>query len=253
MSEINGYTPLPNLSVPAKHRTLRLLPTALITIGSLIIANVLWPIISYQFFISPSLETNQLVMPIDKSEVVAYQDFVNAAAPLPVSGKELDFTNPANWFPAANYDQHVSKITHYTISIPKVNITDAVVQVGGENLSESLIQYPGTANPGKFGSPVIFGHSVLRQFYNPSVNNTRRYMSIFSKIMTLESGDEIKVDFDGITYKYVVTDKFEVKPEDVYILEQRYDNKQLKLVTCVPEGTYLRRGVVVAQLVDIGN
>jgi sortase A len=69
----------------------------------------------------------------------------------------------------------------------------------------------------------------------------------------LQNGDEIIVDFDGITYKYVVTDKFEVKPEDVYILEQRYDNKELKLVTCVPEGTFLRRGVIVAQLVDFAN
>jgi sortase (surface protein transpeptidase) len=39
-----------------------------------------------------------------------------------------------------------------------------------------------------------------------------------------------------------------VKPEDVFILEQNYEEKTLKLVTCVPEGTYLRRGVITATL-----
>ena len=71
--------------------------------------------------------------------------------------------------------------------------------------------------------------------------------------MTLDTGDEIFVDFDGITYKYVVKDKLEIKPEDIFILQQRYNNRELKLITCVPEGTYLRRGVIVAQLVDFGD
>ncbi len=41
----------------------------------------------------------------------------------------------------------------------------------------------------------------------------------------------------------------EVQPTDTFILAQRYDVRQLKLVTCVPEGTVLRRGVVIATLV----
>jgi sortase A len=241
--------------VKKKSRLLKLLPAVFITFGSIIIANVVWPIVSYQLFTSPSLENKALIMPISHQDVVVFSPInPNPAAPQPVAGSEINYTNPATWFPAAHAsDNQVSKITHYTINIPKVNIVDAIVQIGGEDLAKSLIQYPGTANPGKLGSPVIFGHSVLRQFYNPSPNNTRRYLSMFSKIMTLQNGDEIIVDFDGITYKYVVTDKFEVKPEDVYILEQRYDNKELKLVTCVPEGTFLRRGVIVAQLVDFAN
>jgi LPXTG-site transpeptidase (sortase) family protein len=68
--------------------------------------------------------------------------------------------------------------------------------------------------------------------------------------MTLKKGDEIKILDDGITYTYQVMEKTEVKPEDTYILAQRRDAKLLKLVTCTPEGTYLRRGVVTAQLID---
>src|SRR5690606_29905273 len=114
-------------------------------------------------------------------------------------GKEPDFTQASNWFTGESFPQTTnSKITHYTISIPDVDVANAVVAIGGEDLSESLIQYPGTANPGQLGSPVVFGHSVLRQFYNPDEDNSRRYISIFSKIMTLEDGAEIIVEYDGI-------------------------------------------------------
>ena len=116
-------------------------------------------------------------------------------------------------------------------------------------MNKSLIAFPGTALPGEYGAPVIFGHSVLRQFYNPNEKNPRRYNSIFSTIMTLKNGDQIYVTHDNIKYTYVVQEKTEVKPTDVYILNQKYDAAHLKLVTCTPEGTYLRRGVVTAQLV----
>ena len=68
--------------------------------------------------------------------------------------------------------------------------------------------------------------------------------------MTLQSGDEIFLTHDDAQYKYVVRDKTEVKPEDTYILAQQFDSRKLKLVTCVPEGTYLKRGVVTAELVS---
>jgi len=240
----------------------RLLPTILVTIGSLMIANVAWPIVSYQFFVAPQLQQTELISPISLEQTVYSAPQIipeEVTNPLnqqvtQVIGRELDYTKASNWFPEQGFlPQGDSKITHYTISIPKVNIEDAVVSIGGEDLSEHIIQYPGTSNPGQLGSPVLFGHSVLRQFYNPDKNNPRRYVSIFSKIMTLEDGDEVLVDYDGIRYTYQVKDQFQVKPEDVYILQQRYNNRELKMVTCVPEGTYLRRGVVVAQLQDIGQ
>lgn len=248
-----------------RRRFKRLLPAILVTLGSLMIANVAWPILYYQVFISPTLAQGELMIPISQ-EQMAYMSLerpqtpppepANPAQPGVVMGQETDFTQASNWFPSQTggfQELMQSRITHYTISIPKVDVFDAVVEIGGEDLSDSLIQYPGTANPGQLGSPVIFGHSVLRQFYNPAVSNPRRYISIFSKIMTLENGDEIFVDFDGVRYTYVVKDKFEVRPEDVYILQQRYNNREMKLVTCVPEGTYLRRGVIVAQLKDVGQ
>lgn len=228
----------------------RVAPAVLVTVGSLIVANVAWPIMRQQIS-QAHVSKEPLVAPIPFDQVafagkLPDVDTVMAAAPAARVGDSI-----SNWLPTTALAGTEHTVKEYVLSIPKVAIEDAVVTIGGEDLSESLIQYPGTANPGQLGSPVIFGHSVLRQFYNPQATNPRRYVSIFSKIMTLKNGDEITLEYDGIVYTYEVKDKYEVKPEDVFILQQRYNNRELKLVTCVPEGTYLRRGVVVAQLKDI--
>ncbi|MBI5356287.1 sortase [Candidatus Collierbacteria bacterium] len=212
--------------------------------GAMMVGAVIGPIIGYFAIISPQLNSGRNMLSAlpstTNSQILGSNNFT------PAVYRQLDYTKPENWFPEAGYpSQNISKITSYNISVPKIRIDNMTVIIGGTDLSKSLIQYPGTANPGELGAPVIFGHSILRQFYNP-----KNYMSIFSTIMTLEYGDEIKIKFDGINYVYKVVDKIEVKPEDVQILEQKYNGRYLKLVTCVPEGTYLRRGVVIAELVN---
>ena len=236
----------------------RLMPTILVTIGSLLVANVAWPIIQYNIFLSPNLTRQTLISPIDETQTAFFTSPTANSAPTTdstiqtIAGKEPDYTNAQNWFPSADFTApSPSKITNYTIDIPKVDVFDALVEINGTDLSKHLIQFPGTANPGQPGSSVIFGHSILRQFYNPAITNPRRYISIFSTIMTLTEGDEIFVDYDGIRYRYTVSEKVIVNPEDVFILQQRHDRRELKLITCVPEGTYLRRGVIIAELQDI--
>ncbi len=142
---------------------------------------------------------------------------------------EQDYTKASNWFVggAKREDFSLPKVSFYNLSIPKLGIEDAVVAIGGENLDEHLIQYPGTALPGQIGNAVIFGHSILPRFYNP-----KNYLSIFSLLPTLEKGDSIFVVYDGIEYMYKVEDMFEVTPNDIQVLEQN----RLTLVTCTPPG-----------------
>ena len=213
----------------------------------------------------PEVQLSQLISPIPQEQVMdvtplvvtqvqAYEETTYNTTPK-IIDIELDYTNLNNWFQPANgeklaFGNDSIPEDEYTIDIPKLNVSNAVVKMGGTDLNKSLIAYPGTAKPGEKGAPVVFGHSVLRQFYNPSEKNSRRYNSIFSTIMTLKNGDEIFVTHEGVKYTYIVQEKTEVKPTDVYILAQQYDAARLKLVTCTPEGTYLRRGVVTAQLVS---
>lgn len=236
------------------------LPILFITVGLFLVGNAVIPIATYYLQEVPIARASRLTSPIPEDQVLDGTPVVIVQAAEPeerpaepkVIDTKLDFTNLSNWFSAdivQKLNEEESTEDEFTISIPAIKIENAKVKIGGTDLNESLIAYPGTALPGNSGAPVIFGHSVLRQFYYPSEKNPKRYTSIFSYIMTLKKGDQILISYKDVTYTYIVTEKSEVKPEDVYILSQQYDARRLKLVTCVPEGTYLRRGVVTAQLV----
>lgn len=235
----------------------RMAPVFLVSIGLLLLGSVIVPIFSAQLQNSADIEVDarEVIEPVNKDKALTSilakkENLLPTPYPTPiVITTELDYTDLSNWFP----EQQLPIIApqeekKYYISIPKVKIQDAEVVYGGRNLDQHVIQYPGTAMPGELGSPVLFGHSVLRQFYNPAITNPRRYISIFSTIMTLKVGDEILVRDDAVTYTYRVKSKIEVKPTDTFILDQNTNSREIKLVTCTPEGTTLRRGVVTAVL-----
>ncbi len=159
-------------------------------------------------------------------------------SPLPdvknqLKSEEIDYIKASNWFSgAAKKEEFISStVSFYTLSIPKLKIENATVAIGGEDLSKSLVQYPGTALPGKTGNVVIFGHSILPIFYDP-----KNYISIFSTLPSLKKGDEININYDGVSYKYRVEDKFEVLPTDIEVLSQDFSDSYLTLITCVPPG-----------------
>jgi len=243
-----------------------ILPLVFVSTGFYLVGSAVMPILGYYVTSPEYADQTQIVAPIPQEQVldvtplVITQNSPEQPPDLPVSttvlDETLDYTNLSNWFSSTdaqsklNFEAESGQSDEYVLDIPTLNIKHALVKVGGTNLNKSLIAYPGTALPGEYGAPVIFGHSVLRQFYNPNLKNPRRYNSIFSTIMTLKLGDKIYVTRDGVKYTYMVQEKKEVSPEDVYILTQQYDERRLKLVTCVPEGTFLRRGVVTAQLIN---
>lgn len=203
--------------------------------GFIILAYIFFPLISYDL---SSKKYAKYLSPVPDERVAVTQDY--------------DKTKASNWFPSGATKDEFSKsgVGYYNISIPKLKIDNAVVSIGGEDLSKSLIQYPGTALPGKEGNAVIFGHSILPQFYNP-----KDYLAIFSTLPTLESGDAISVNYDGVTYNYKVDNKVEVSPTDLQVLEQDVSDSFLTLVTCVPPGHPLlpRRLIVRARLIPFGG
>lgn len=232
-----------DLSAPSRPGgAVRFLPLILLFVGLFLLASAAGPIFFYQFLLSPHFKT-ELVKPVN-NDFLAVSSQSNKVLAEDTQEPTLDMSQVSNWFPTApRLLPRPSKITHYTLSLPKLKIKEAVVQIGGEDLKKSLVQYQGTAFPGQFGNAVIFGHSTLPQFFNP-----QNYLSIFSTLPSLKKKDLILVDFDGVSYRYVVEEMFEVKPDDISVLEQRFDDAYLTLVTCVPPGTYLRRLVVKARL-----
>lgn len=182
--------------------------------------------------------------------IVSYQPRSNADASELVSPVESDFTKASNWFTGGVAPEAFKKpkVAYYTVSIPRLKIENASVAIGGEDLTKNLIQYPGTALPGKNGNSVIFGHSVLPIFYNP-----KEYISIFSTLDSLKTGDEVFIEYDNVSYTYKVEDSFEVFPTDLQVLQQDPSDSFLTLVTCVPPGDPRRpkRLIVRARIVPL--
>jgi sortase A len=123
------------------------------------------------------------------------------------------------------------------VSIPKINM-DAIVVEGASR--KELSVGPGhmidTAMPGGPGNAVITGHRD----------------TFFRHINELEKGDEIIVRRNGQTFKYEVTGKKIVKPEDVSVLNPTVD-PQLTLITCYPTyyiGPAPKRLVIFSKLVQ---
>jgi sortase A len=202
------------------------------------------PIIRFQF--EYSIRFGQVYSPLSSR-------FYNRS-PSILGDISTDYTQLSNWFvqavpsPVENNAPIISAGSPptYTLTIPELKIKDAVVTVGSLDLKKSLIQYPQTALPGQLGNAVIFGHSVLPQFFNP-----KSYLTIFSTLFKLKTGSEIFVDYDNVKYRYLVEEMYEVPPTDLSVLEQRFDGRYLTIITCSPPGTYLRRLVVKARIVDI--
>lgn len=113
-----------------------------------------------------------------------------------------------------------------------------------EVLREGVVHYPYTANPDQYGNVFITGHSS----YYPW--DKGRYKDIFALLHKLEIGDEYSIYYKGEKFTYRVKEKFEVKPDDVSVLEQPTDQKISTLMTCTPVGTVLRRLIVRAELVQ---
>jgi sortase A len=196
--------------------------------GVVILVGVIYPIISYNSTFTPKY--NQLISPVSEKSLGA----MAAPSPNPDSASTaLDYTQASNWFPSGVSKENFTstKVEYFTVTIPKLKIDKATVAIGGEDLSSHIIQYPGTALPGKRGNSVLFGHSILPIFYNP-----KNYLSIFSLLPTLNKGDEIEIDYDGVSYKYRVETMFEVRPTDLQVLDQDSSDSFLTLVTCTPPG-----------------
>ena len=208
--------------------------------GIIILVGVIYPIASYNAVYSKNY--TKFISPLADPGSQVQEVLTNSTK------GEFDNTKASNWFTggASQEDFSAEEVSYYTISIPKLRIDSATVAIGGEDLSKSLIQYPGTALPGKRGNAVIFGHSIL-----PIFNNPKNYISIFTMLPTLKKGDLVFINYDDVSYTYKVEEMFEVLPTDIQVLDQNSSDSFITLVTCIPPGDprYPKRLIVRARIV----
>ncbi len=143
----------------------------------------------------------------------------------------------------------VIEIDKINVEVPVVLSKDATEEVLQKDLDNGVIHYPGMAMPGQRGNVYIAGHSSNYIWSKGAYNN------IFRNLNDLIAGDEIIIktkqqNGKEITYKYVVTLKEEVAPDDNRIFANT-QSQELTLTTCWPLGTNARRIMVKAQLTEI--
>lgn len=216
--------------------------------GSLLLFWSFYPIISFEIYSRFFLQ-NQIASPISKSEFTS--SVKNAKSVLGsfnvFSNNLRDFTQVKLWFPdKPQVTAAQINLKSYTLSIPKLNISKAKVLVGGEDLTKSLVHYLPASLPGEYGNVVVFGHSTLPQLYN-----TKDYKTIFTYLPSLNKGDKVVASVNGVDYEYEIFDMFVVDPDQVSVLEQKYDASYITLITCVPPGTYWKRLIVRAKLTKL--
>ncbi len=217
-----------------------------LVLGSLLLFWSFYPVISFEIYSKIFLQQH-FNSPVPNSLNVSSLEQANT-----VMGKNSvfsnnlrDFTQVNLWFPTKpQVGLHTDlKIKNYKLSIPKLNIKDANVTVGGDDLKKSLVHYLPNTLPGEYGNVVIFGHSTLPQLYNP-----KNYTTIFTYLPSMEKGDKIIIDLGDQEYEYRVYDIFVVDPDQVSVLDQMNDASYLTLITCVPPGTFWKRLVLRAKL-----
>lgn len=224
----------------------------LILVGSLFLFWSFYPIISYEIY-SYLFIQNKVFSPLpSQTKNLAYVKAQSITNNQNIFSTNLaDYTKATSWFPkidsVAGATQDSPAVSEYLLTIPKLNITDAKVIVGGEDLSNAMVHYLPNKMPGVNGVVSIFGHSTHPSLYRPDGKD--KYKSIFTYLPTLDKGDTVIITISGKKYSYEVFDKFEVKPDAVNVLDQRFDDAYLNLITCVPVGQTARRLILQARLV----
>lgn len=237
--------PHPGKRIPIYLKTV---PTLISALGLGILGAVAYPVVSYQLKdikIFDSADSGLLSPVYYESNASSDQE--------PKILNDVDYTKASSWFPGSTQnelfnspivkDENIPEF--YSLSIPSLGLTDAKVSLFDEDLTKYLVQYPQTSLPGQLGSPVIFGHSTLPQFFDPE-----KYTTIFSNLPKTKPGSDIFVNYNDREYTYRVTKVFEVKPSELWVLKQNYNAKTIKVITCVPPGTTLRRLVVEGSLIE---
>lgn len=223
-------------------RLLRVLGFLSISTGIILIGYMLFPIISWQIFFAPIFASQNIDYPIPKATVVGE---TNLASLITASNllNATDYTNAENWFPDFKYKKGKAKVDSYKLSIPALDISNAVVSTFDNNLSEHLVNYGGSPIPPDKGNAVIFGHSTL-----PNLFNKNDYKTIFANLYKLRVGDTVWTQVRGVSYKYKIFSITVVDPKDTSPLLQDYNNNFLTLVTCTPPGTVWKRLILKAKL-----
>lgn len=228
------------------HTKVRIFALFLTAIGIYITAYVFSPLLSWQIYFAPVLAARDITAPIPKTTILDTNTLKSLVSEVSNSVSGVDYSNAKNWFSTSTQLNGAKKfrVESYFITIPKVDLKEAIVSTTDYDLSRHLVHYGGTSLPGEFGNAVVFGHSTLPQLFNE-----KDYKTIFAKIYKLGVGDDIFANVGGVSYRFKIFSIIVVDPTDSSVFSQNNTNSFLTLVTCTPPGTTWKRLIIKSKLV----
>lgn len=227
-----------------KRLVIRSLGLLLFSGGLLAVAFFSFPLISFQIYLQPVLASQGMATPIPKATVLNENSIKSLLSGAASTLSGVDYSNARNWFPSFQDGKTTSAVTSYSLSIPKIGISQSTVSTTNNDLAANLVHYSGTTVPPNKGNAVIFGHSTLPQLYRAN-----DYKTIFANIHTLDVGDELELTVSNVRYVYKIYNVTITEPTDTSFFAQNFDDNYLTLVTCTPPGTTWKRLVLKARMV----
>lgn len=212
----------------------------LVVIGIGIFVYTFFPLLSWQVYFAPAFASSKIASPVPNHGAL---NTTNLSSLIGNATQNInrDYTNASNWYPG--FGNETKKYVRYSISIPKIEIENAVVNNKNADLTKHLVQFNTDSHPPENGNTVIFGHSTLPQLYDRN-----DYTTIFANAYKLEVGDEIHVNIDSNKYVYKIENITVVEPEDTSVLAQNFSDSYITLITCTPPGTIWKRLIIKARI-----
>ena len=234
-------------------------------IGLVIVSTQLIPLTgSFLDGLIERLRTEFKIKPVPDSykqyieEQFAYYDpgksyFANLAEQI----GDIEIANQYSYDPESGTQKEITVDTKYDkdmyISISSIGIKDIKISPNVESSDEKIYNkylksggahFKGTPLPGDGGNSFIYGHSAVDSFFR---NHKNLPETIFSRLNSIDIGQDVVITKDKETFTYVVRNKKIVAPDDFSILRTQNNKETVTLMTCWPLGIGTKRLVVVAE------
>lgn len=105
----------------------------------------------------------------------------------------------------------ILKISSINLKVPVVN--------GEENLNYVVAKYKNSPNFGENGNVILAGHNNMKG-------------AIFRNLYKVKIGDIVEVQKENEVFKYKITEREIVEPNDPSLLSQDLNKKEITLITC---------------------
>ena len=104
------------------------------------------------------------------------------------------------------------------LKISSINLKAPIVN-GEENLNYVVAKYKNSPNFGENGNTILAAHNNMKG-------------SIFRNLYTVKIGDTVEVKKDNEVFKYKITQREIVEPNNPSLLTQDLSKKEITLITC---------------------